>query len=120
MEVSSSAGRGTTGMKMSVTASLVIVAAAIVAVPQDIRFQTATMTRNQSGSLCGGSQILPDGRVIITNTSVLDMLRYFYDVPDFAIIGAPQWFTSERYDITAQAVRRWQCRWPESFARSRK
>ena len=91
-------------MRMPVTASLVIVAAAIVVVPQDIRFQTATMTRNQSGSLSGGSQILPDGRVIITNTAVRDMLRYFYDVPDFAIIGAPEWFTSERYDITAQAA----------------
>ena len=32
------------------------------------------------------------------------MLRYFYDVPDFAIMGAPEWFTSERYDITAQAA----------------
>jgi uncharacterized protein (TIGR03435 family) len=91
-------------MGMPVTASLVIVATALVAVPQDIRFQTATMTRSQSASLSGGSQILPDGRVIITNTSVRDMLRYFYDVPDFAIIGAPEWFTSERYDITAQAA----------------
>jgi len=89
---------------MPVTASLVIVAAAIVSVAQDIRFQTATMTRNLSGSLSGGSQILPDGRVIITNTAVRDMLRYFYDVPDFAIMGAPEWFTSERYDITAQAA----------------
>src|SRR5262245_27500851 len=91
-------------MRMPVTASLLIVATAIVAVPQDIRFQTVTMIRNQSGSMSGGSQILPDGRVIITNTSVRDMLRYFYDVPDFAIIGAPEWFTSERYDITAQAA----------------
>ena len=91
-------------MRMSVAVALVIAATAVVALPQDIRFQTATMTRSQSGSLSGGSQILPDGRVIITNTSVRDMLRYFYDVPDFAIIGAPEWFTSERYDITAQAA----------------
>jgi len=91
-------------MRMPVTASLAIIAAAVVAMPQEIRFQTATMTRSQSGSLSGGSQILPDGRVIITNTTVRDMLRYFYDVPYFAIVGAPQWFTSERYDITAQAA----------------
>jgi uncharacterized protein (TIGR03435 family) len=89
---------------MPVKAILVIVVAAMVALPQDIRFETATMTRNQSGSLSGGSQILPDGRVIISNTSVRDMLRYFYDVPDFAIIGAPEWFTTERYDIAAQTA----------------
>ena len=91
-------------MKMPVTASLVIFGAAILAGPQNVRFQTATMTRSQSDSLSGGSEILPDGRVTITNTSVRDMLRYFYDVPDFAISGAPEWFTSERYDITAQAA----------------
>ena len=91
-------------MKMPITASLVIFGAAILAGPQNVRFQTATMTRNQSASRSGGSQILPDGRVIITNTSVRDMLRYFYDVPDFAISGAPEWFTSERYNITAQAA----------------
>ena len=68
------------------------------------RFQTATIIRNQAGSLSGGSQILPDGRVIITNTPVRDLLRIVYDVPDFVIVGAPEWFASERYDITAQAA----------------
>lgn len=71
---------------------------------QNSRFQTATMTRNHSGAVSGGSQILPDGRVIITNTSIRDMLRIFYDVPDFAIIDAPPWFATERFDITAQAA----------------
>jgi uncharacterized protein (TIGR03435 family) len=89
---------------MPVTASFVIVAAATVAVAQDMGFQTATITRNKSGTLSGGSQILPEGKVIITNTSVRDLLRVVYDVPDFAIIGAPDWFASERYDITAQAA----------------
>jgi bla regulator protein blaR1 len=91
-------------MRKPVAATFLILATAIVALAQDMRFQTATMTRNQSASRSGGSQILPDGRVIITNTSVRDMLRVFYDIPEFAIIGAPEWFTSERYDITAQAA----------------
>jgi uncharacterized protein (TIGR03435 family) len=93
-------------MRTHVTVSLVIVAAVMIAVAQDMRFQTATITRNQSASLSGGSQILPEGKVIITNTPVRDLLRIVYDVPDFAIIGAPEWFASERYDITAQAARR--------------
>lgn len=90
-------------MQMSAIASLIIVVAAPVAA-QNIHFQTAIMTTNHSESLSGGSQILPDGKVIVTNTSVRDMLRIFYDVPDFAILGAPEWFASERFDITAQAA----------------
>ena len=91
-------------MKLPVAATIVLFAASTIAVAQDKRFQTVTMTRNQSGKLSGGSQMLPDGKVIITNTSVRDLLRVVYDVPDFAILGAPAWFTSERYDITAQAA----------------
>lgn len=91
-------------MRILVTVSLAIVAAAAVGAAQDLRFETATITRSQSGSLSGGSQILPDGRVIITNTPIRDLLRIVYDVPEFAIVGAPEWFASERYDVAAQAA----------------
>ena len=69
---------------------------------QELRFQNATVALNSSGSLSGGSQIQPGGRVTITNTSVRDTLRFVYDVPGFAIIGAPEWLSSERYDIEAE------------------
>ncbi len=86
-------------MQFHLAASVVIFTAATIALAQDKRYETRTMTRNQSGKLSGGSQMLPDGKVIITNTPVRDLLSVAYDVPDFAILEAPQWFTSERYDI---------------------
>lgn len=89
---------------MNVAARFVMLAVVLVAAGQEIRFQTATVVRNESGALSGGSQILPDGKVILTNTSVRDLLRIVYDVPDFAIVGAPDWFASDRYDVNAQAA----------------
>jgi uncharacterized protein (TIGR03435 family) len=87
----------------AVAISIALLASVAAAAAQDVRFQTATMTRSESNSLSGGSRILPDGSVIISNTTVRDMLRIFYDVPDFAIVAAPEWFDSARFDIKAQA-----------------
>jgi len=83
---------------------LALTAWAALGLAQDLRFQSATVSLNTSGALSGGSQIQPGGRVTITNTSIRDTLRYIYDVPDFAIVGAPDWLSSERYDIGAEAA----------------
>ena len=90
-----------TNIFLSIGLSLTVWAAPGIA--QELRFQKATVVLSASGSRSGGSQIEPGGRVTITNTSLRDMLRYFYDVPDFAIVGAPEWFSSERYDLRAEA-----------------
>lgn len=89
---------------MPLRSGLVILSVLPIMIAQDLRFQTATITKNQSGSSSGGSQILPHGKVIITNASIRDMLHIVYDVPDFAIIGAPEWLASEHFDIVAQAA----------------
>lgn len=80
-----------------------LLALAAVSLAQALRFETATITRNQSGSSSSGSQILPDGKVVVTNATVRDILHVAYDIPDFAIEGAPVWLATERFDITAQA-----------------
>jgi uncharacterized protein (TIGR03435 family) len=84
--------------------SLALAACGATGLAQDLRFQSATVSLNTSGSLSGGSQIQPGGRLTITNTSIRDTLRLIYDIPDFAIVGAPDWLSSERYDIEAQAA----------------
>ena len=90
-------------MKMTLVAGFAVVVVAALCQAEDLRFQTATVTRNMSGLASGGSQIQPGGRVTVTNTSIRDVLRIIYDLPVFAIVGAPEWFSSERYDIAAQA-----------------
>jgi uncharacterized protein (TIGR03435 family) len=87
-----------------VSVGLALTAWAALGFAQDLRFQSATVSLNASTSLSGGSEIRPGGRVTITNTSIRDTLRLIYDVPDFAIVGAPEWLSSERYDIEAQAA----------------
>ncbi len=91
-------------MKTLVTASLVVISLTISALAQDAHFEQATITRSQSPSLSGGSQILPNGRVIITNAPLRDLVSIVYDTPSFAIVDAPEWFASERFDIVAQAA----------------
>jgi uncharacterized protein (TIGR03435 family) len=88
----------------AVSVGLALTAWAALGFAQDLRFQNATVSLNASASLSGGSEIRPGGRVTITNTSMRDTLRLIYDVPDFAIVGAPEWLASERYDIEAQAA----------------
>lgn len=83
--------------------SLALLADAAPGLAQELRFQKALVSVNLSKSQSGGSQIQPGGRVTITNTSVRDMLRVFYDIPDFAIVGAPAWLSTERYDVQAEA-----------------
>lgn len=91
-------------MRTRVTAHLVVIALSIAALAQEAHFQEATITRNQSASASGGSQILPNGQVIITNAPLRDLVSIIYDTPSFAIVEAPDWFVSERFDIHAQAA----------------
>jgi uncharacterized protein (TIGR03435 family) len=85
-------------------AGLALTAWATLGLAQDLRFQNATVSLNRSDSRSGGAEIQPGGRVTITNTSIRNTLRLIYDIPDFAIVGAPEWLSSERYDIEAQAA----------------
>jgi uncharacterized protein (TIGR03435 family) len=91
-------------MRTLVTASLAVLALSVAASAQEVHFKDATITRSQSVSLSGGSQILPNGRVVITNAPLRDLVSIIYDTPSFAIVDAPGWFASERFDIVAQAA----------------
>jgi uncharacterized protein (TIGR03435 family) len=70
---------------------------------QGRQFEAATVKRNVSGSLSGGVQLQPGGRLTVTNTTPHDMLRFVSGLPDFAVVGGPDWLRSERYDIVAKA-----------------
>ena len=41
--------------------------------------------------------------MVFTNTSLRDIVKNVFNLPDFAIVGGPTWFASERYDIVAKA-----------------
>jgi uncharacterized protein (TIGR03435 family) len=48
---------------------------------------------------------LPGGRFIATNVSLRILLKEAYGMRDFQIEGAPQWFDSARWDVSAKSER---------------
>lgn len=45
----------------------------------------------------------PSGQVRANNVTVLMLIRYAYDLPEFRILDAPGWASTEHFDVAAQA-----------------
>ena len=48
----------------------------------------------------GGFTVGPQGGLQSRNTSVMDMLTWAYQIPDYRFVGAPGWTQSDHFDIT--------------------
>ncbi len=48
-------------------------------------------------------QVAPGGRYTARAVNIKFLIQQAYDIRDFQIVGAPDWLTSERYDIIAKA-----------------
>jgi uncharacterized protein (TIGR03435 family) len=66
-------------------------------------FEVATVKRNVSGSTSASNRALPGGRVTITNNTLRNMIRNFYRLQTFQLIGGPEWIGIDRWDVVAKA-----------------
>ena len=66
-------------------------------------FEVASVRPNTSGDARMGSQILPGGRYNAINVSPRSLIINAYGLQDQQLVGAPDWITSERFDIVAKA-----------------
>jgi uncharacterized protein (TIGR03435 family) len=80
-------------------ATLVVASVAAAQVP---RFDVALVKRNVSGAGSSNAQIHPGG-VTLVNVAIRDVLKNVLNLPDFAIVGGPEWLVTDRYDILARA-----------------
>jgi uncharacterized protein (TIGR03435 family) len=64
-------------------------------------FDTASIRPAKSPNGGVASQILPGGRVLATNVTLLILLRWAYNVAQFQIVGEPGWASTDSYDISA-------------------
>ncbi len=65
-------------------------------------FEAASVRLNKSG--VARYSINPKGdRFSATNISLLSLVTWAYDLEAFQIVGAPSWFTSQRFDLEARA-----------------
>ena len=74
-----------------------------LAAAQSPQFAVATIKRNMSGALSSNAQLQPGGRLTLTNTTIRDVMKNVFNLPDFAIVGGPAWLATDRYDIIARA-----------------
>ena len=65
-------------------------------------FISASVKRNDSGNLM--VQFIPDapGWFTAINAPAALLIRFAYDLPDFAVTGSPDWVNKDRFDVTAR------------------
>lgn len=80
---------------------MLILAAAMTAAPQ-ISY-VASVKPNVSAEARSFSEYFPGARFTATAITVRNLLRIAYRLQDYQLVGAPAWFSTKRYDITAKA-----------------
>jgi len=85
------------------TTAFVALGATVTVLAQPPTFEVATIKRNVSGSTSASNRALPGGRVTITNNTLRNMIRNFYRVQNFQLVGGPDWMSTDRWDIVAKA-----------------
>jgi uncharacterized protein (TIGR03435 family) len=64
-------------------------------------FEAASIKENRSGELAIRLDTEPGGRFLAVNAPLRAILQLAYGVEDFAIVGAPEWASVDRFDILA-------------------
>jgi bla regulator protein BlaR1 len=67
-------------------------------------FDVVDVKPNNSADGAGSGSILPSGQFRAVNIPLKEVIKFAFDVRDEAIIGAPGWMDSERYDIVGKAA----------------
>jgi uncharacterized protein (TIGR03435 family) len=112
-------------MKTTLAALLVILGGGMLTAQEPVvvapAFDVVVLKRNTSGdnSMSAGSR--PGGVYTMVNGPISSIFGNAYRTPSNEIVGAPGWFTTERYDVTARIVgnptpEQRQLLWRELFA----
>jgi uncharacterized protein (TIGR03435 family) len=68
-------------------------------------FEVASIRSNRSGASGGKADAAPNGRVIVTNSSLLELVRNGFELQRHELVlgeRVPSWIETERWDIVAQ------------------
>ena len=68
-----------------------------------IAFEVASIKPNTSGVEQMMIRTPPSGIITATNATTRLLIRYAYDLPEFLIIGAPNWSVTDHFDVVAKA-----------------
>jgi bla regulator protein blaR1 len=65
-------------------------------------FEVASIKPNRTGAPNSGFRRAGPGMLNALNDTLKMLVQYAYDVQDYQVIGGPNWFDSDRYDVLAK------------------
>jgi len=66
-------------------------------------FEVASVKPNTSAEAGASFGLRPGGQIEVRNNTLRNMVRNAYQLQNFQIVGGPDWFDRDRFDITAKA-----------------
>jgi uncharacterized protein (TIGR03435 family) len=69
-----------------------------------LRFEVASIRLNKSGTTTMKFSVPPDGKFRATNFPLKGLISFGYGVPGSQVAGAPDWTSSDRFDVEARAA----------------
>ena len=82
---------------------LFTLAAISLAAQARIAFEVTSVRPNTTGETRASMRFSPGGDFTAVNQPVRVLLNFAYQIPLFRVEGMPDWFSSERFDVTAKA-----------------
>jgi uncharacterized protein (TIGR03435 family) len=83
--------------------AVILAALATSPVVRGQEFEVASIRPNRSGAAQMVIRTPPSGQVRASNVTVLMLVRYAYDLPEFRILAAPGWTRTDHFDVAAKA-----------------
>jgi uncharacterized protein (TIGR03435 family) len=77
--------------------------AAADAVDPNLRFEVASVKRNDGSQPMVRIGLQPGGRFTTVNVPLRMLITFAYRLQNYQLVGGPDWIDSERFDITAKA-----------------
>jgi uncharacterized protein (TIGR03435 family) len=68
-------------------------------------FDVVSIKKNVSESFPVGPEARRGGSFVATNATLVRLVRFAYDLPEYRVVGGPEWVRSDRFDIEARAGR---------------
>jgi uncharacterized protein (TIGR03435 family) len=84
-------------------AALVAAFGASLVAQSRVAFEVTSVRPNTSGQRQASLQFTPAGDFTAVNQPVRVLLNFAFQLPLFRVEGMPDWFTTERFDVTAKA-----------------
>jgi uncharacterized protein (TIGR03435 family) len=80
-------------------------AAVLAAQSPEPAFEVVSIKRNVSAAFPVGPEVRRGGSFVAINATLVRIVRFAYDLPDYRVVSGPDWVRRDRFDVEAKAGR---------------